>query len=96
MTRIFLILLLSVALISLEANAQTELPAPIIRNNGIGYIPQYSIVGGFRMDYERRISTKSNQWIIASPQLYMITNGRLGHDFVELNGFGMDLKHRIF
>ncbi len=96
MTRKILILILFVALISMQAIAQTELTTPIIRNNAIGLVPQYTIVGGFRMDYERRISPKSNQWIIASPQVYMVTNGRLGHDFVDLNGFGIDMKHRIF
>lgn len=79
-----------------QVKSQDAMPASKLRNNGIGFLPQYTITGGFRFDYDRRLSPKSNQWIIASPQIYMVTNGRLGHGFKELNGFGLDLKHRIF
>ncbi len=96
MQRIVLMIFLLATCFTFRGNAQEEIPAGKLRNNGIGFLPQYSISGGFRFDYDRRLSPKSNQWVIVSPQIFMVTNGRFGHEFKELFGYGLELKHRIF
>ena len=63
---------------------------------GIGFVPQYTISGGMRFDIDRSISKNSNQWLIISPQVFMVTGGRYGHEFEELTGLGLDLKHKIY
>jgi hypothetical protein len=63
---------------------------------GIGFVPQYAISGGMRFDIDRSISKTSNQWLIVSPQVFMVTGGRFGHEFEELTGFGLDIKHKIY
>jgi len=63
---------------------------------GIGFVPQYAISGGMRFDIDRSISKISNQWLIISPQVFMVTGGRFGHEFEELTGFGLDIKHKIY
>lgn len=63
---------------------------------GIGFVPQYTISGGMRFDIDRSISKKSNQWLIISPQVFMLTGSRYGHDFEKLTGVGLDVKHKIY
>jgi hypothetical protein len=63
---------------------------------GIGFVPQYTISGGMRFDIDRSISKTSNQWLIISPQVFMLTGIRYDHDFEELVGVGLDLKHKIY
>lgn len=63
---------------------------------GIGFVPQYSISGGMRFDIDHSISKTSNQWLIISPEVFMVTGSRFNHDFKELYGFGLDVKHRIY
>lgn len=61
-----------------------------------GFLPQYTIIGGLRFDIDRSVSKTSNQWIIFSPQVFAVTGARLNHDFKEMWGVGMDVKHRVF
>jgi len=63
---------------------------------GIGIVPQYVISGGLRFDIDLSISKTSNQWLIFSPQVFMVTGGRYGHEFNELTGLGLDIKHKIY
>jgi hypothetical protein len=63
---------------------------------GIGFVPQYTISGGLRFDIDRSISKTSNQWLIISPQVFALTGMRYDHDFEELTGVGMDIKHKIY
>lgn len=63
---------------------------------GIGFVPQYTISGGMRFDIDRSISKTSNQWLIFSPQVYMLTGSRYGHEIEELSGLGLDMKHKIY
>jgi hypothetical protein len=62
----------------------------------VGFVPQYTISGGLRFDIDRSISKISNQWLIFSPQVYMVSGGRYNHNFKEMWGIGMDLKHKIY
>lgn len=61
-----------------------------------GMVPQYTASGGLRFDIDMRISKKSNQWLIVSPQVYMLSGDRFLHDINELTGFGLDVKHKIY
>lgn len=61
-----------------------------------GFVPQYTISGGMRFDIDRSVSKKSNQWLVVSPQIYVVTGSRFNHEFKSLSGFGMDVKHKIF
>ena len=59
-------------------------------------MPQYAILGGLRFDIDRSISKTSNQWLIISPQFFVVTGTKYNHDFKQLTGVGLDLKHKIY
>ncbi len=81
-------------LVTLSGMTQEKVPfAPRI---AVGFVPQYSVAGGLRFDIDRSISKVSNQWLVFSPQVYMVSGGRFNHDFNDMWGIGMDVKHRIF
>jgi len=42
--------------------------------NAISFVPQYAIINGIRIDYERRIKKGSNQWIVATPMFFIDNN----------------------
>jgi len=63
---------------------------------GLGYVPQYTISGGMRFDIDYSISKTSNQWLIISPQVFMLTGNRFFHEMEQLSGFGLDVKHKIY
>jgi hypothetical protein len=63
---------------------------------GVGFVPQYTISGGLRFDIDLSISKSSNQWLIVSPQVFVVSGWRYDHEFKNLTGFGLDLKHRVF
>lgn len=63
---------------------------------GIGFVPQYTISGGLRFDVDRSISKTSNQWLIISPQFFVFTGMKYDHNFKELTGVGLDVKHKIY
>lgn len=90
-----IVLLLTLVAWAMLASAQ-EKPLLPTYNNALGYVPQYMITGGLRIDYDRRLNTEKNQWVIASPSIYWITGYRLGHEIHDLKGIGLDLKHRVF
>lgn len=66
------------------------------KQTGIGFVPQYTISGGLRMDIDLSISKTSSQWLIISPQVFWVTGYRYGHDFESLKGIGLDVKHKIY
>lgn len=84
-----LVLLLSS--VSLAQDSETFTP-----RIGLGFVPQYTISGGLRFDVDYSLSETSNQWLIVSPQVFMVTGGRYGHEFEDLWGLGMDVKHKIY
>jgi hypothetical protein len=63
---------------------------------GIGFVPQYTISGGLRIDFDRSLSKTSNQWLIVSPQVFWLTGSQFDHEFEKLNGLGIDIKHKIY
>lgn len=93
MKHIIIIFLLSV-IISFSGYAQ-DVEAYSLRT-GVGLVPQYTISGGLRFDIDRSLSKTSNQWLIVSPQVFMVTGGRYDHEFESLYGAGIDVKHRVF
>ncbi len=90
------LLFLFVFLIALAGNSAAQDLVPFRSRLGVGFLPQYSISGGFRCDIDRSISRQSNQWLILSPQVFMVTGSRFGHDFKEMWGLGLDVKHKIY
>jgi len=93
MKKFSLILLLATLIASFGFAQEKEAFLPRM---GLGFVPQYTISGGMRFDIDRSISKTSNQWLIISPQVFMLTGSRYGHDFKELSGVGLDFKHRIY
>ncbi len=92
MKKLFIILLATlIASFGFAQEKETFLP-----RMGLGFVPQYTISGGMRFDIDRSISKTSNQWLIISPQVYMLSGSRYGHDFKELSGVGLDVKHKIY
>lgn len=86
-----------IALITLVAySALAQEKDTFVPRIGLGFVPQYTISGGMRFDIDRSISKKSNQWLIISPVVFMLTGSRYGHDFEELSGVGLDVKHKIY
>jgi len=83
-------------LVSVAFFCQAQDIEPFGPRLGVGFVPQYTISGGLRFDIDRSISKTSNQWLIISPQVFMLTGTRYNHDFEELWGVGMDVKHKIF
>lgn len=63
---------------------------------GIGFVPQYTISGGLRIDIDRSLSKTSNQWLVLSPQVFWLTGIRHDHEFEKLTGLGLDVKHKIY
>lgn len=86
---LFLVLILSAACFAQDIE-------PFTPRMGFGFVPQYTISGGLRFDIDRSLSKTSNQWLIISPQIFAVTNGRYGHEFEELWGLGLDMKHKIY
>ncbi len=93
MKKLFFIFILFLT-VTISATAQDmELFGP---RKGFGFVPQYTISGGIRFDIDRSVSKKSNQWLIFSPQFFMVSGNRYGHDFNDMWGTGLDIKHKIF
>jgi hypothetical protein len=90
----FYILLIVLSLFSFVSQAQEE--NVFNKQTGIGFVPQYTISGGLRMDIDFSISKTSSQWLIISPQVFWVTDSRYGHDFESLKGVGLDVKHKIY
>jgi len=93
MKKIFLILSMITLISSCGFAQELEAFGP---RTGVGFVPQYTISGGLRFDIDRSISKTSNQWLIISPQVFMVTGMRYNHDFEQLSGFGLDIKHKIY
>lgn len=93
MKNLYLILLLTI--LFTDCGFAQEVETFSLRT-GIGFVPQYTISGGLRFDIDRSISKTSNQWLIISPQVFMLTGMRYDHDFEQLSGVGIDLKHKIY
>ena len=92
MKKLFIILLATlIASFGFAQEKETFLP-----RMGLGFVLQYTISGGMRFDIDRSLSKTSNQWLIISPQVYMLSGSRYGHDFKELSGVGLDVKHKIY
>jgi hypothetical protein len=90
-----LVIILSIlAFISTKSPAQEQ--QIFNKQTGIGFVPQYTISGGLRMDIDLSISKTSSQWLIISPQVFWVTGYRYGHDFESLKGIGLDVKHKIY
>jgi hypothetical protein len=93
MKKYLLILILATLATSFGLAQEKEIFKPRM---GLGFVPQYAVSGGMRFDIDRSISKTSNQWLIISPQVFMVTGSRYGHEFKNLSGLGIDVKHKIY
>jgi hypothetical protein len=93
MKKLFLILIL---LLSFSAVVSAQDLVSFGSRTGFGFVPQYTISGGMRFDIDRSVSKTSNQWLIISPQVFMVSGYRFGHEFKDVWGTGMDVKHKIY
>lgn len=89
-----LTVLFSFLMLSVIGSAQDEVVNN--RRTGLGFVPQYTISGGMRFEIDRSVSKKTNQWLILSPQVFMLSGHRYDHNFKELLGIGLDVKHKIY
>lgn len=90
----FILIYSILLLLSFSAVAQEI--EPFVTRTAVGIVPQYTITGGLRFDIDRSISKTSNQWLVLSPQVYMLNGKRNSHNFNNLWGVGLDVKHRVF
>ena len=72
-----------------------EIPEIKKNNFGIGLVPQYGIIHGTRIDLDFRLRSP-RQWLIAAPQLYLVTKNSSLWNFNEMSGAGIDVQHRIY
>ena len=90
---IFLIvigLMLSISVAAQEAESADSFPG---FKQAVFILPQYAIVSGIRVDYERKLKGGKN-WIVFAPQLYANRNG---YDrFDSFNGFGLNAYYKKF
>lgn len=90
------IIIAFIALFAFATSSNAQEVQKFDLHTGLAFVPQYTIKGGLRLDFDKSISKTSNQWIIVSPQLFMVSGNRYNHNFEELWGVGMDLKHKIY
>lgn len=97
MKKILLILsILCFFTIEIYSQEKATFPEQKQSMNAIGFTPQYALINGLKFEYDRRISQKSNHWIIISPHVYIAQNSSISYSFKSLFGFGLDVKHKVF
>lgn len=62
----------------------------------ISFVPQYTLIGGIRLDLDKHIGN-TNNYLIFSPQFYSNRNDLFwSFDYEKLTGLGMKVSHRYF
>jgi hypothetical protein len=62
----------------------------------ISMVPQYTFIGGIRLDLDKRIG-KTNNYLVFSPQFYSNRNDLFwSFNYEKLTGFGIKVSHRYF
>jgi len=93
MTRNCFILLLLLLMPGLLP-AQSAMPPS--RKHGIGMVPQYAFVNGFRLDLDFRTSRNKPQWLIVAPQVFMSSEDPALWDYDQMWGLGLELQQRHY
>lgn len=80
-----------------SAFAQTEdnvlMPEDMEYRFGIGFVPQYAIVSGMRLDFDFKVAR--NQYLTLAPQLYYNKNYTMWYpDETDMKGVGANLNYR--
>ena len=60
-------------LLAPTVHAQSSKDSLQQKNNAISLLPQYAMIRGIRLDYERRLAS-GDLWLLIAPQLYLNTN----------------------
>ncbi|MCF6360076.1 MAG: hypothetical protein L3J29_04860 [Cyclobacteriaceae bacterium] len=65
--------------------------------NAISFVPQYAIINGIRIDYERRIKN-GNHWIVAAPMFFIDNNNQFYYyddgsyaNYETMTGVGLNI-----
>jgi len=102
------ILMLAASGVFFFANAQSDSSKRYM----ISQVPQYFLVNGIRVDYDRRIGN-TNQWLVFGPQIYGATKqnrtdfaddldrydyygNNSDYRYDRMFGFGLDFYHKSF
>ncbi|GEM_PF-314424 len=80
---------------SLDCYAQTDVDVDYFPGyrQAICVVPQYAVISGIRIDYERKISSR-NQWLVFSPQYYSNSNGYSGYH--DMTGTGLNVFYKQY
>lgn len=62
---------------------------------GLGFVPQYAISNGFRIDLDFRLNDK-NHWLIVAPQMYISSKPNFTWNYNSMTGAGLEMQHKIF
>lgn len=62
---------------------------------GLGFVPQYAISNGFRIDLDFKLNEK-NHWLIVAPQMYLSSKSNLNWNYNSMTGAGLEVQHKIF
>ena len=52
-----------------EVRGQETIDTVRLSNNALSVVPQYVLISGIRVDYERRLG-KGDFWLVLAPQFY--------------------------
>jgi hypothetical protein len=66
------------------------------RKHGIGMVPQYAFINGFRLDFDIRTSKAKPQWLIVAPQVFMSSENPVLWNYDQMWGLGLELQQRHF
>jgi hypothetical protein len=66
-----------------------------VKTFNVGVVPQYAFSHGMRIDLDFRLH-KPGQWMVVSPQFYLIAQNPDNSNYKELVGVGIELQHRLF
>lgn len=80
--------------ISLDLFAQNT-DSVKLKNNTLSFLPQYAVIYGVRIDYERRLNN-SDLWLLIAPQYYndykqgLVSSSASWNNYYSLTGIGVN------
>jgi len=99
-TTLILILLFIVIGLTPSLAQQDSLKTIIEPQNALSFVPQYAIINGIRIDYERRIKN-GDQWFVIAPMFfidnsnpYYYSDGSNYSSYETMTGIGVNLYYK--
>ncbi len=98
--KFFLFSLVFLAAAQIEVYAQSNMPSEGIVDykSAISLVPQYAIISGIRVDYERKLKHE-DKWILFAPQIYLRADTDGGgnyYDYDDMTGWGLNVYYKQF